>query len=413
MSYEYHSFRSFSETDFDAFKREIFSTIEKEINSNSDDYILNVNEDEYITYLAEKYRIDPLNIDIASEEVGTPKEIREDLSRDIYAQSRWGRYRDGYSIPVSYRFSGDARLFHVRPNPFTLTEYEIWCDVLNQRVCFNVVLFSQKPEEFVKEKESIYRRAFANVDNINSCVKAYNDTLYVTLKNAFTKGKKELIDKTNFFTAIKVKRTSSPTTYDVPKVKKIETVKPILSKNRSYYLEPTIDTNTYNEIVGDIYQIGISMEKKPSLYLNKDEESLRDVFLLGLETRYEGTTATGETFNHTGKTDILLKNSTDSSNLFIAECKIWHGKKHLQSAISQLLSYLTWRDSKAALILFVKGTDFTTVLQSINEGVTTHDCFLKYNKSNKESSINYSFHLPQDNNKEVFIEVMAFNFDKG
>ena len=48
MSYEYHSFRSFSETDFDAFKRGIFSTIEKEINSNSDDYILNVNEDEYI-----------------------------------------------------------------------------------------------------------------------------------------------------------------------------------------------------------------------------------------------------------------------------------------------------------------------------------------------------------------------------
>ena len=63
------------------------------------------------------------------------------------------------------------------------------------------------------------------------------------------------------------------------------------------------------------------MERKPSLYEGKDEEGLRDVFVAMLETRFEGITATGETFNHCGKTDILLKYAEDGTNLFIAECK--------------------------------------------------------------------------------------------
>ena len=48
------------------------------------------------------------------------------------------------------------------------------------------------------------------------------------------------------------------------------------------------------------------MEKKPALYKGKDEEGLRDQFIFVLETRYLSTTATGETFNRSGKTDILL-----------------------------------------------------------------------------------------------------------
>lgn len=71
------------------------------------------------------------------------------------------------------------------------------------------------------------------------------------------------------------------------------------------------------------------MEQKPSLYQNKDEEALRDVFIAMLERRFQSVTVTAESFNHIGKTDILLKDSTNSSNLFVGECKIWHGKNIL------------------------------------------------------------------------------------
>ena len=155
------------------------------------------------------------------------------------------------------------------------------------------------------------------------------------------------------------------------------------------------------------------MERKPSLYLNKNEEGLRDVFLTMLETRFEGITATGETFNHSGKTDILLKNASDGSNLFIAECKFWHGPTHFQKAINQLFDrYLTWRDTKVALIVFVNGANFTTVLNSISENTLSHPYYIRNNGTHGTSSNNYIFHLPQDIQKEVFLEIMAFNFDK-
>jgi hypothetical protein len=58
--------------------------------------------------------------------------------------------------------------------------------------------------------------------------------------------------------------------------------------------------------------------------------------------------ATGETFNFQGKTDILIR--VEAKNVYIAECKFWKGEKTLLATLDQLLSYLSWRDTKAALL---------------------------------------------------------------
>lgn len=116
--------------------------------------------------------------------------------------------------------------------------------------------------------------------------------------------------------------------------------------------------------------------------------------------RYDSTTATGETFNKGGKTDILLKYAKDGSNLFVAECKFWHGSSEFQKAISQLFDrYLTWRDSKAALILFVTNKDFTNIIETIKNEVKRHPYYLKLVGNRGETSLSYHFHLPQDRDK--------------
>ena len=169
----------------------------------------------------------------------------------------------------------------------------------------------------------------------------------------------------------------------------------------------------YADIINVIYNAGKSMEKKPALYLSKDEEGLRDQFLFILETRYEGTTATGETFNKKGKTDIILKYSADNTNLFVAECKFWKGGSEFHEAINQLFDrYLTWRDSKAALILFVRNKDFTKVLETVRTESTKHKYFKKSNGENGESSFSFLFKLPSDEDKTVFLEVILFHFDE-
>jgi hypothetical protein len=174
-----------------------------------------------------------------------------------------------------------------------------------------------------------------------------------------------------------------------------------------------MSTEMYEDVLRILYDAGKNMERKPALYIGKDEEGLRDQFLFILETRYVGVTATGETFNRSGKTDILLKYANDGSNLFIAECKFWHGKVKYFNAIDQLFeNYLSWSDSKVAILVFVKNKDFTNIIREVLSETNKHKYFVKFKGNRQESSLSYIFSLPQDAQKEVYLEIMLFHYDK-
>lgn len=174
-----------------------------------------------------------------------------------------------------------------------------------------------------------------------------------------------------------------------------------------------MDDKMYVDIIQTLYRAGQAMERKPSTYINKDEEALRDLFIFRLEDRYDSATVTGETFNFGGKTDICLKDSATNANLFIAECKIWRGAKAFSEAIDQLFDrYLTVRDSKVALMFFVAGNEFNSVLTTIKQEATKHKYFVSYKGEREKSSFSYIFHLPTDPEQKVFFEIMAFHFPK-
>ena len=80
------------------------------------------------------------------------------------------------------------------------------------------------------------------------------------------------------------------------------------------------------------------MERNPRVFSTAPEEAIKDHYLVQLNGQYEGS-ATGKTFNCHGHTDILVRDG--SANLFIAECKIWHGQKQFIEAIDQLMGYVT------------------------------------------------------------------------
>ncbi|MFT7412575.1 MAG: hypothetical protein ACI9J4_000937 [Paraglaciecola sp.] len=125
-----------------------------------------------------------------------------------------------------------------------------------------------------------------------------------------------------------------------------------------------------------------------------------------LEPNFNGS-ATGETFNKTGKTDILLRH--ENSNVFIGECKFWRGQKSFLATISQLLGYLTWRDSKAAVIMFVPNKDFSSAVDIAKSSVNEHSNFIKFVNEKDETWFNYEFHLNGDRNRSVKIAVMLYH----
>ena len=400
--------KAFAEISWLDYPKIFYKRIKDEILSNGKDYLLKVDEEEYIKYLVDKYYPEPLYILTETETVEEPRKSKQRLNDMIGREFE----RDAFLFTAKYNFTGNAELFKVQPNPMTMTSYEI--SVSGSVVSFSFTIYKQDVAEFKRVKSDCYSSAFTNLPALNKNITELQNNFEHTVRNLFLTEKNKYKSENDFFTAINIKvNANTISVFTAPTIKKKIIPQPTISKTKEFSSAPMMATEMYDDILKVIYDLGKSMEKKPSTYHNKDEEGLRDQILLVLETRYDSTTATGETFNRGGKTDIILKYSNDNSNLFVAECKFWHGSSEFLKAISQLFDrYLTWRDSKAALILFVNNKDFTTVVQTIKTDIKKHPYFVKENGNRGESSFSFIFHLPQDSNKTVYLEVIAFHYDK-
>lgn len=127
---------------------------------------------------------------------------------------------------------------------------------------------------------------------------------------------------------------------------------------------------------------------------------------------FEAGTATGETFNKEGRTDILLR-AKDGTNVFVAECAVWNGKEKFKDKVDQLFGYLTWRDSKAAVVLFVDRQEMEPVREQIEEGAEEHEAMDELVDRPDESWWQYQTHFPDNPEREADLAVQAFHIPSG
>lgn len=140
--------------------------------------------------------------------------------------------------------------------------------------------------------------------------------------------------------------------------------------------EPAITDEDFSEIIGDLVAITQSFERLAVTYADTDEERLRDQILAMLGNVYGP--ATGESFSKRGKSDVYLP--WDGTNaVFLAECKWWTGPKAFREHdLPQLLDrYVVWRDTHAAMILFIGNKDATAVIEQAIEIIRSHDRYLR------------------------------------
>ena len=94
----------------------------------------------------------------------------------------------------------------------------------------------------------------------------------------------------------------------------------------------------------------------------------------------------------------------------MAECKVWRGSKELTSAIDQLLGYLTWRDCKAALVIFnKKNARFGELLEKVPAALTDHPYRKKELRQEASGEWRYVFRTGEDEYREVTIHVFVFD----
>lgn len=281
-------------------------------------------------------------------------------------------------------------------------------------ICFEMTNFDLEPEYIKTESERIMKGLSEQNQFLTNDLNGFNASIESIASKTFEARRQQLLKKNDLMAALGVpirKSDSTPETFTVS-AKRTEVItnksKPKVAEE-GYVAEPTLDATIYQQILGVIHDVGKQFERLPSTYSGKTEEHLRDHILLILEPNFEGA-ATGETFNKTGKTDILLRH--EGSNVFVAELKFWKGKKAYLDTISQLLRYLTWRDSKAAVVLFVRNKDFSSVLAAATEATLEHSNCLGLVSEQQEGWCGYRFHINDDINREVKLSVMLFHIPK-
>lgn len=399
-------------------KYDIYSVIEhqkqhvaKAIQSIQPNYLLNASEEDLVKSLIDEFRLDVPVIKDAEIHVADHGEAQVDVSQDPFrgiTDRSQPFYIQGTKIVIAVPFEGDAELFQVRPNTYSTT------------LPFGKVVGSEIHLEYTtvgedhKSIETEYKRAVAEIKQYlgwtrEFATNQFNNHLEALVREHISKRKAKLLTGAGMVASLGLpikKREGAPTTYAVPVTRRRPKIERPKATTAPFQPEPILALEEYENILSIMKNMVTVMELSPRAFQEAGEEDIRTHFLVQLNAQYQGQ-ATAETFNYQGKTDILLR--AEGRNVFIAECKIWKGEKVLLGTIDQLLSYLSWRDTKTAILIFNRNTNFSNVLEKIDPTVKAHPCFKRELAQIDETTFRYIFHQPNDPNRELHMTVMVFD----
>jgi hypothetical protein len=386
-------------------------SIESQINQKSEDYILNVSEVEFAEFLIQNHIIDfPIldfeNVYVESYEKDIPAEMFPG-NYDVYRGKKYKRDVIVYHIP----YSGDIYILGNQGVSSFSMSGSIAVGVTNDSITTEIINFNSDPEKIKRDFEDSKRYILSDYHILKKDCEGFNSEIFDFALGKIKERKQKLLSKNNLLSSLGVplkKKIGIAETFSIPKpeLRKKIIIEPKVY-DKGFKPEPTLSNENYLEILKIINDVGKNFERMPSTYSGKGEEDLRDHILLTLDPNFEFGSASGETFNKKGKTDILLK--YDSDVVFIAECKFWTGKSGYLETIDQLLGYLTFRNSKTSLIMFVRNKDMSNVVSTISEVSEIHTNYIRTEKKTGETWWNYIFHINDDRNREISLAVLAYH----
>jgi hypothetical protein len=376
------------------------------------DYLLNASEHDLLSSLVAQFQLevpvvkeDEIHVADFSE---TDVNVSHDPGRVIFDRSQ-PFYMKGSKTIIAVPFSGDSVFFDVHPQCLTWQMNAPPIALVEGAIHLTFVRTDQNAEAIKREYSQLVTHIKVNLESLRSSVLPFNEQLESLVKQVIAERKGKLLADAGMVAALGLpirKRQGVPTTYAVPMQRRKPRIERPHVLQAQFKTEPTLAAEEYDEILKIIRSMVRVMEQSPRAFEKMGEEDLRTHFLVQLNAQYEGQ-ATGETFNFQGKTDILIR--AEGRNVFIAECKFWKGEKEFQNTIDQLLSYLSWRDTKTAILIFNRNANFTDVLTKIGNAGPLHPCFKRDLGKSDESAFRYVFHQPADTNRELLLTVMAFD----
>ncbi len=405
------SFTPFSKTDSHTAFSGHLEAILSEIDSLENAYVLGCSQIELEQYYCEQAEIDPLVLSVDDKYIQGQKAVQIDVSHDFRRGIHPGRRAivPGTRLELAIPFSGDKELWNVRPSTFGISGYRE-VNISDGEI----TLEFESPDDTMNTerlKEEIDREVsyiVETVTNLARDVELHNNEAPPKIQQRLERKREKALSAVNAVSGlgIPIKRTESPPTYAIPANRRNNPVTKPKAATQNYLAEPVLPLEEYKHIIEVLSGMSLVIERNPKSFYLLDEESIRDHFLIQLNGHYQGN-ATGETFNSAGKTDILIREQ--NRNVFIAECKFWRGQKGFNDAIDQLLSYLTWRDCKAALLIFNQKKDVAAVAAKMHDEMEKRSEHRKTVTQTDDAESRYIFVKDDEPGREIIITTMLFN----
>jgi hypothetical protein len=394
----------FSGADVQVAFKNVQGNAETEIANFSDDYVLGHSIEDLADSVYENFAVKTLVLD--KDNLGTDwvdGYVPEYMTPNPNFDQQPGVKGRIYSLHVPYR--GDEYLFQYMPMPPPPNPAH--ASVSKTEVVFTAGGTWHTSESINKQFDANLATLEDGVARVEKNVTPFN----AALRNAIVAKLAHRIEtakKTRQTTqGLKYplrRRDNAPETFKLPEKPKQLTPKPV-KVDKSYVL----DEADYQNILKICESMSLVMERSPSVFVEAGEEHIRVHYLVQLNGQYQGE-ATGETFNHVGDTDILIRH--ENKNVFVAECKFWGGYEAMKKTADQLLGYTTWRDTRTALIIFNRNLDFTNVISEAQRAMKDHQHYKSGPTKESETRFRYTFSHPEDKQRDIIATLLLFNMPK-
>lgn len=375
-----------------------------EIQEESADRILSADKGEYIDYIVGKYGYEKVNfaldsiswdVDSFSKDANLSIFVPAKGSTEILELKPQHSRVKSFSPTINRSTAGDGDEFELEFDVGNPGRHRSWTeDRIESKI--------EEIKDYIKSDWS----------SLESDIESFDQELKSVAERAFDNRFEEARKHREMFENVEYplrKRTETPDSISIDSPSRREKIeKPDPDTDIATEPVPVVPEETYRQVLDTINDVGTGFERSPGIFQEFGEEDLRDIIRVFLEMNFEGGTATGETFNKEGKTDILLK-SSDGDNVFLAECAIWGGKERLKDKVDQLFRYLTWKDSKAAVVMFVNNKQFGPVEEQISQAASEHGCVEDLENREAESWWQYSAHFPDEPDRELDLAIFAFH----
>lgn len=335
------------------------------------------------------------------KEVGV--DVSRDPGRDIVDYEAARRY-PGYRVRVHVPFEGDAVVFSLKPNQFTFNPPRGRVEGTDLVKTIEYARDTQPDidgaaNEFIGTVERWLGFARGQIEPFNRSIEQRAREMIAARRQRIQKRDAHLATS-----KIPERRPGSGEKTQIPDVIVRRPAPRLPSAPHAEHvdLEPVLDERIFEHILGVIRMQARQMEQNPGAYRALGEEDRRYAILATLNTHYEGR-ASAEAFNHHGKTDIIIR--YDGRNLFICECKFWSGPKGFSETVDQLFRYTGWRDTKLAMVIFVREKKLTDVLSKSRETLEVHEQFVAWKNAASETERRAMMHWPGDTQRLADLNV--------